>query len=131
MLRLGTQTGSLINNIMSRSVIGEPTPEIGMGATMLSWTDRNPATIVSVFNKGKTMYIGVNEDDAVRTDNNGISESQTYEFKFNPHVAIRYYRKTAQGTWEGCYINPETGRFVKGCGSVIIGQRGKYWDPSF
>jgi hypothetical protein len=131
MLRLGTQTGSLINNIMSRSVIGEPLPEIGMGATMLSWTDRNPATIVTVFSKGKTQYVGVNEDDAVRTDSNGYSESQTYEFSFNPHVFIQYYRKTSKGTWEGCYINPETGRFVKGNGSLSIGQRGKYWDPSF
>ena len=131
MLRLGTQTGSLINNIMSRSVIGEPLPEIGMGATMLSWTDRNPATIVSVFTKGKTQYIGVNEDDATRTDGNGYSESQTYEFKFNPNVFMNYFRKTAKGTWEGCYINQETGRFVKGNGSITIGQRGKYWDPSF
>lgn len=131
MLRLGTQTGSLINNIMSRSVIGEPTPEIGMGVTMLSWTDRNPATIVQVFNIGKTQYIGVNEDNATRTDDNGISESQSYEFKFNPLVFMRYYRKTAKGTWEGCRVNPETGRFIKTVGSVSIGQRGKYWDPSF
>jgi len=131
MLRLGTQTGSLINNIMSRSVIGEPLPEIGMGATMLSWTDRNPATIVSVFTKGKTQYIGVNEDDATRTDSNGYSESQTYEFSFNPSVYMHYFRKTSKGTWEGCYINQDTGRFVKGNGSVSIGQRDKYWDPSF
>jgi hypothetical protein len=131
MLRLGTQTGSLINNIMSRSVIGEPTPEIGMGATMLSWTDRNPATIVSVFNKGKTLYIGVKEDHAKRTDSNGFSESQSYEFSFDHQAMIQYYRKTAKGTWESAWINPETGRFVKGCGSVTIGQRGKYWDPSF
>ena len=116
---------------MSRSVIGEPTPEIGMGATMLSWTDRNPATIVSVFNKGKTLYIGVFEDDATRTDNNGYSESQSYEFSFNPKSGMRYYRKNARGTWEGAHINPETGRFVKGCGSIAIGQRSKYWDPCF
>lgn len=131
MLRLGTQTGSLVNHMMSCAVIGEPTPEIGMGATMLSWSDRNPATIVQVFNIGKTQYIGVNEDDATRTDNNGISESQSYEFKFNPSVFIRYYRKTAKGTWEGCRVNPETGRFIKANGSVTIGKRDKYWDPSF
>lgn len=131
MLKLGTQTGSLINNIMSRSVIGEPAPEIGMGATMLSWTDRNPATIVQVFSIGKTQYIGVNEDDATRTDSNGISESQSYEFKFNPSVFVRYYRKTSAGTWEGCRVNPETGRFIKANGSLSIGKRDKYWDPSF
>ncbi len=131
MLRLGTQTGSLVNNILSRSVIGEPEPEIGMGATLLSWTDRNPATIVSVFTKGKTLYIGVNEDDAVRTDSNGYSESQSYEFSFNTSVYVQYYRKNAKGTWESVYINPETGRFVKGCGSISIGRRDKYWDPSF
>jgi len=131
MLRLGTQTGSLINNIMSRSVIGEPLPEIGMGATMLSWTDRNPATIVAVFTKGKTQYIGVKEDNYQRTDNNGYSESQTYEFKFDHQAGIRYFRKNSKGTWEGAWVNQDTGRFVKGCGSISIGQRNKYWDPSF
>jgi len=31
MMKLGTQTASLVNNLYSRGVIGEPVPEVGMG----------------------------------------------------------------------------------------------------
>mgnify|MGYP001576962564 CR=1 FL=1 len=41
-LRAGTQTGSLINHLMSGSKGAEP--EVGMGATILGWSDRHPAT---------------------------------------------------------------------------------------
>lgn len=37
-MKLGTQTGSLINHIMSTAKAR--TPEIGEGATILAWTDR-------------------------------------------------------------------------------------------
>ena len=101
-----------------------------MGATRLLWSDREPATIVEVFTKGKTQYVGVTEDEAKRIDNNGISESQEYEFTPNPDGYVYYYRNSGKG-WEACYKNPETGRFVKGCGSLLIGQKGKYYDFSF
>lgn len=131
MLRLGTQTGSLCNHLFSRAVIGEPSPEIGMGATILGWTDREPATIVSVFTKGKTLHVGIKRDNYKRTDTNGFSESQSYEYSFNPEMGIEYFRKGKDGTWESIYTNPETGRTKKGYGSLRIGQRDKYWDPCF
>ena len=131
MLKLGTQTGSLINNIMSRQVIGAPTPVVGMGATKLSWTDRHPATIVSVEIKNGVTIIGVQEDDFVRTDNNGMSESQSYDFTPNPNAHIEYFRTNKRGTWESIYRNPETGRWKIGCGSIKVGERDKYYDFSF
>ena len=33
-----------------------------MGATLLSWTDRHPATVTEVFKKGKYNYFTVRED---------------------------------------------------------------------
>lgn len=39
-MKLGTQTGSTTNYLMS-GVKGQPAPEIGMGVTLLHWTDRS------------------------------------------------------------------------------------------
>jgi hypothetical protein len=49
-MKLGTHTGSLTNHIYSRAV--PITPEVGMGCTLLSWSDRHPATIIDIFTKG-------------------------------------------------------------------------------
>ena len=40
-MNIGTQTSSLVNHLYSRMTIGEPEPTVGMGVTMLSWSDRN------------------------------------------------------------------------------------------
>ena len=46
-MNLGTETGSVMNHLMSRMVRGEPAPRVGMGATLLSWTDRHAATVTT------------------------------------------------------------------------------------
>jgi len=130
-MKYGTETGSLINGLMSRQIIGAPTPEVGMGATMLSWTDRNPGTIIEVFKKGKTQYVKIQADDYRRIDNNGLSDCQDYEYNVDPEGHVRAYRVGKNGRWEACGINPETGRYVKRCGGLIIGEREKYHDFSF
>ena len=56
-MKLGTQTGSLTNHIYSRAVIGQPNPEIGMGATVLCWTDRHAATITAILNSSATIIV--------------------------------------------------------------------------
>jgi len=56
--------------------LNEPEPTVGMGVTMLSWSDRHAGTIVEV--NMKKRYIAITEDDATRIDNNGISEGQQY-----------------------------------------------------
>ena len=128
MMKLGKHTGSLVNHIYSRAK--SPTPEIGMGATLLSWSDRHPATVIDVFTHGKFTYVAVQDDDAKRIDTNGISESQDYEYTRNPNGAIRYFR-LKNDTWESVYIDPDTNRFKKGCGSICFGLREKYYDYSF
>ena len=128
MMKLGKHTGSLVNHIYSRSK--SPVPEIGMGATLLSWSDRHPATIIDIFTKGKFTYIKVQDDDAKRIDTNGISESQDYEYTRNPDGAIRFFR-FKNDVWESVYIDPDTNRFKKGVGSVMLGMRQEYYDFSF
>jgi hypothetical protein len=131
-MRLGTQTGSLTNHILSRAVIGQPEPVEGMGATILSWTDRHAATIIHVTNAHAQTVIYVREDTATRTDKNGMSESQSYAYAPNPQGRLYTFRRTKSGTWEEVSVNEKTGRFNKtgGCG-LRIGERAEYRDFSF
>lgn len=110
-MRLGTETGSLVNYMMADGT----QPQVGMGATILMWTDRKAGTIVKI----TPTQIHVQEDDAVRTDHNGMSESQTYSYSPNPHGTIHIFRKTKRG-----YRN-------KGGSALHIGEREKYYDYSF
>lgn len=132
-MKLGTETGSLINHLHSRAVIGQPAPEIGMGATLLGWTDRHAATITCVVTQdGKLVRIGVKQDIATRIDRNGMSESQEYSYTENPDAYTQYFRLNKRGMWEGTRLNPDTKRWVKseGCG-LRIGERDEYYDFSF
>ena len=127
-MNAGTQTGSLVNHLYSRMTVGAPEPTVGMGVTMLSWTDRDAGTIVEVNDKKR--YIAVTEDSKVRIDNNGISESQEYEYTAVMDGYRNYYRKDRKGQWRRCYFN-NNGRLVFGTGGLIIGRRESYYDFSF
>ena len=127
-MKLGTETGSLTNYLMSGTK-GQPIPVVGMGATLLSWTDRHPATIVEVLKGGKVLV--VQEDHAVRTDKNGMSECQDYEFIPNPDAYKAYYKLDKNGAYRDARFN-ENGRLVYGSGQQLrIGERDKYYDYSF
>lgn len=128
-MKLGTETGSLINHVMANSGFG-PEPHVGMAATVLYWSDRSPATVIEV--NMKKRYIVVQDDDFIRTDNNGMSESQQYEFVRNEKGMTRIFRKNKKGEWVYSYINPETNRIVKAGGCHLrLGSRDKYHDYSF
>lgn len=125
-MRIGSETNSLINHILSR--MESEAPYVGMPATILLWTDRSPATVVEVTKK----YIVVQEDDATRIDNNGMSESQEYVYTPNPDAHRVIYRKNKFGQWVRCARNPETGRLIQAQGaSLLLGTREKYHDFSF
>ena len=131
-MKIGTQTASLINNIYARSTNGQPNPEVGMGVTMLGWTDRYPGRITEVFMIGKLTAIAVEEMNAIRTDNGGFTEAQTYEYlPYTDGGNISYYSQDATGYWTRVYRNPETNRWIKGTGGLIIGQMEKYYDFTF
>lgn len=131
-MKLGTQTNSLTNHLLARGVVGQPEPEVGMGATVLCWTDRNPATIVAVRTLRGHLYIDVQEDKAERTDNNGLSEEQHYSYEPNPRGYVNTYRREKNGMWAAVTFNTTTQRWNKTDGHGLrIGSREKYRDFSF
>lgn len=135
-MKLGTQTGSVINHLHSRAVIGEPTPVVGMGVTILGWTDRHAGTIYSVTeitSKAYQYVIEVGIDDAKVVAGSSHDGSAQYEFTQRPDRPRSTYRKNRKtGFWEGAAINAETGRLVKSGGKGLrIGEREEYRDPSF
>lgn len=131
MQKLGTQTASVINHIMSRSTKGQPDPVVGMGATILHWTDRDAGTITKVFTIGKDVAIEVQEDKATRTDKNGMSEMQDYAYEANPDGARSTWR-FRNGAWKAVRYSEDTKRWRQIDGSGLqIGVRRKYHDFSF
>ena len=132
-LKLGSGTGSLVNHILSREVIGQPEPTVGMGATVLHWSDREPATIVAVEKtKSGAWLITIQADDAKRTDKNGFSETQDYDYTPNPSAPKELWRFDPGKGWRSVMRN-EKGRLVlTGAGGGLrIGEREKYHDFSF
>ena len=127
-MKLGTQTGSYINHFMSQSVSKDP--QIGDGATILCWTDRNPATVVFI-DQIKNI-VGVTCDSYRRIDSNGMSEDQEYEYTSNPNGFVKYFRKSKGGEYFPVVLNEKTLRWNKSSGSgLVIGRREKYYDFSF
>lgn len=129
-MRLGTQTGSLMNHLYGRAVKGQPTPAIGMGATVLAWTDRRAATIIDVNGR----IVTVQDDTATRIDGNGMSECQQYSFSENLYGAVTTFRQRKDGIWEEVRWNAETRRWNKVSGGghgLRIGERCHYHDYSF
>jgi hypothetical protein len=129
-VQLGKTTGSLVNALYALESV--KVPNIGDGATILSWTDRDPATVIDVEEKGKYIYVTTQDDDFRRVDNNGISEEQSYLFIPDPGGSIRHWRITQRGDVERVMINEQTGRWNKwGDGGIRFGERAKFHDFSF
>ena len=113
-------TGSFYNNLMQDSK--HPTPEVGMGATKLSWTDRTAGTIVAVSKSRKKLTW--REDKATRIDNNGMSESQNYTYEQDPDGYDQEFSLRRNGRWV------KVGSPMQGTG-LGIGHRSQYYDYSF
>jgi hypothetical protein len=119
---------SLHNDLYSRMVIGQPEPEIGMGCSLLSHSDRHAASVIKV----EGNVISVQRDHAKRLGKGGASESQEYEFSPNPRGAIYYFRRAKDGVWSEVYRNPVSGRWIKRGGYRLrLGERLEYYDYSF
>lgn len=111
------QTGSLINHLMDTS--GPLAPEVGMGATLVYWTDRHPATVIEVSRTGHRIV--VQEDTSTRTDSYGMSDAQSYEFTPNPHGTKHVATRRKDGSYR-----------ISGDGTrVLLGSRSRYHDYSF
>lgn len=118
MMKAGTETGSLMNHLMSTSP--SPLPVVGMGATVLQWSDRQACTVVQVYSE---THIVVQYDNAKRTDTNGMSDCQNYQYSPDPRGVRQEFVKTKNG-WR------EKGSKGKGDG-LLLGHRIHYHDYSF
>jgi hypothetical protein len=127
-MKLGTDTGSLVNYMYGNSASAEPT--IGMGATILCWSDRHACTVISYDPKAK--IVEVQRDNAKRVDGRGMSDSQDWEYTADPKGAVSTFKKDKTGRWHEIVKNAETGRWNKTKGArVSIGHRDEHYDYSF
>ena len=97
-------------------------PEIGMGVTYHGYSDSKPYTVIAVHPQGRRCTI--QEDIAVRTDNNGMSDCQTYDYTPNPEGQVIEISVRKDGRWR------QVGRAAVS-GTFVVGKRRKYHDYSF
>lgn len=110
---------SPVNQVLAAST--KTVPTVGSGATRLGWTDRHPYTVIEVLSPRRVV---LQEDTAVRVDNNGMSESQEYEFHANPQGQKVTVTLRKNGRWV------EQGESIKGT-AYSLGYKSKYHDFSF
>lgn len=111
--------GSLQNKLMAESK--QPDTEVGMGITLLRWSDRHAYKIIEVSEINKA--ITIQRYKAVRKDKLGMSDQQNYEFseltdqkKELVRKGDQWYEKTVQGLSKI---------------SLLIGVASEYYDYSF
>lgn len=126
----GTETGSLVNYLFSGS--RSPSPVLGMGGTVLHWTDRHAVTVTSIAADGRSLL--TRDDIAIRTDKRGMSDAQTYNFERDDNGVERRWKLAQDGTWREACLN-DAGRVVFLSGGkgprLVLGSRSHYHDFSF
>lgn len=102
--------GSITNAIEVSG--GDPEPTVGMGATRYMWTDRHAMTVVEVGPKdakGIPSFIVLQADTCKRTDDNGMSECQSYSYEPNPQgekLVAKFHAKSGKWREVGATCNP-------------------------
>lgn len=112
------RTGSLINRVLGEGVPARA-PEVGDGMTVCFWTDRRACTVIAVTPSGATVTL--QEDHAIRTDENGMSDAQSYRYEPNPDGVTRVARRGRDGRYS---IGGRRG-------SAVVPGRRHYHDYSF
>lgn len=95
-------------------------PLVGMGATVSYVTDRHAGTVIKVSKSGAKIVI--REDRTTRTDDNGMSECQSYTFA--PGAEGEGHEWTAHRCADGSYR-------TTGGQRVTLGVRSAYHDYSY
>ena len=148
--------GSVNNRMMERAL--STVPEVGMGATLISWSDRDPYSIVEVSDRKvhvevetsdsgliKRSYpriIKVTRDKAKIINGESVLGSPEYEFYKDPNAKVEtfvYHRKSNSYRREtkkfkvvdGEYIEYGTGTTKREAPVLLVGVRDKYYDPHF
>lgn len=84
-----------MNQIIENNYKSAP-PQVGMGATELWYSDRYAYTVIQVVSSRK---IVVQRDRAVRTDNNGMSDAQSYRYEADPNGKTHTLTLRKDGHW--------------------------------
>jgi hypothetical protein len=115
------QYGSL-QNMMIANDTPPRVPVVGDAATVIYYTDREPATVIAVSANARTVQIQI--DRARRIDAHGMSDCQSYEYERDP------------GGLKLTFTLRKSGKYVvmrqgQGGTRLILGRRDKYYDFSF
>lgn len=123
--------GNLHNRIMESS--RQPAPEIGMGATIIMYSDRHAGTVVLATPVKGREFVTVQADKAIRTDDFGMSDTQSYRYERDPHGRGWNFRKDKTGRWTEVVRNLKTKRWnqVEGGAGLLLGERDTYHDYGF
>lgn len=74
--------------------------KVGTYATIYYWSDRHAYEVIAVKDQH---HITIRQLDAIRTDKNEMSDSQSYEYKSNPKNHTMNIEKTRYG-WKEVYV---------------------------
>jgi hypothetical protein len=102
----------------------DPTPTPEMHATICYFSDRFPCEIIEVPSPRKVV---VREMLAIRTDANGMSDCQSYEYASDQNGSVSTFTKRRNGDWIDVDVKK-----VKDAGRrLVIGAARRYHDYSF
>lgn len=109
-----------IDEIKTEMIIVKATNiQVGDGISLSPYTDWDAFTVIERRETPKGFVLTIQEDEAIRTDGRGPSDSQTYEFRRDPNG------RTKTVKW-----NPRSRWFSAGGYKVALG-RHCYYDYSF
>ena len=109
-------------------VVVEEELNVGSGVTLNYYSDETPATVIEIDPKGK--WVKVQEDRAIRIDNNGISDCQDYEYERNEKGRVHTFYKTRRKDFT-LFTNTGRGTYNQYGIYLSLNVRRKYFDYSF
>lgn len=130
-MNLTKPTNSLQSNIMHAAVKGAPKPSVGMGVTILMWTDRYVGTITEVISEKEFLFT---RDDTVADKSKGELQMGHQDWIHTPlPEGPKILAKMGRdGRW---YIahKTEKGRLSvnKNCTPLAVGFKNYHYDWSF
>lgn len=132
MMKLGSETGSLINHFMS----GMKNPEEiipGTLATILHWSDREPAEVIESFEKGAYRYVVLRNFSYKLISGSCMDDTAEYEYSSNKEEGHKYLIRSKKNSDKWFYVGQSnTGRPVNSSEIKIrFGFADRYYDPSF